>query len=217
MPYYYRKVDNKYCVYKKSNSEKVGCTGGDKESLNKYLAALAIAHKRKRKNKIKEQLKETFRKIILKENILNELTDNKKDNVSIETELTNNKGLDFTSEEIDIVKHILSSKDPTLHLNDEKPVLRGQELSFQKEISTNNFYFIVKKLANKADSSGQSIKYGIWYITYSNEEDLKKPTTVYYRLSNAVNLKDKNGKPNQIEINKTLTDLVSATINKVNL
>ena len=58
MPYYYKKVDNKYCVYKKSNNEKVGCTDGDKESLNKYLAALAIAHKRKRRKKIKEQLKD---------------------------------------------------------------------------------------------------------------------------------------------------------------
>lgn len=217
MPYYYKKVDDKYCVYKTSNNEKVGCTDGDKESLNKYLAALAIAHKRKRRNKIKEQLKETFRKIVLKETLLNELTDNHKDNVSIETELTNNKGLDFTPEEIKFVTDVLKSKDPTLHLNDEKPITRGHELSFQKEINTNNFYFIVKKLANKSDSSGQSIKYGIWYITYSNEEDLKEPTTVYYKLSNAVNLKDKNGKPNQIEIEKTLTDLVSTTINKVNL
>ena len=110
MPYYYKKVDNKYCVYKKSNNENVGCTDGDKESLNKYLAALAIAHKRKRRKKIKEQLKETLRKIVLKETLLNELTDNNKDNVSIETELTNNKGLDFTPEEIKNVKDVLKSK-----------------------------------------------------------------------------------------------------------
>lgn len=217
MPYYYRKVDDKYCVYKKSNDEKVGCTDGDKTSLHKYLAALAIAHKRKRKNKIKEQLKETFRKLILKETILTELTDNKKDNVSIETELTINKGLDFTPEEIDIVKDAIKSKDSTLHLNDEKPITRGHELSFQKEMSTNNFYFIVKKLENKSDSSRKSIKYGVWYISYTNEEDLKKPTTVYYKLSNAVNLQDKNGKPNQIELDKALTELVSTALNKYNL
>ena len=217
MPYYYKKVDNKYCVYKKSNNEKVGCTDGDKESLNKYLAALAIAHKRKRRKKIKEQLKETLRKIVLKETLLNELTDNDKDNVSIETELTNNKGLDFTPEEIKNVKDVLKSKDSTLHLNDEKPITRGHELSFQKEMSNNNFYFIVKKLANKSDSSGESIKYGVWYITYSNEEDLKKPTTVYYRLSNAVNLLDDNGKPNQKELDNTLNNLVSTVLNKYNL
>jgi len=217
MPYYYKKVDDKYCVYKKSNDEKVGCTDGDKTSLNKYLTALAIAHKRKRKKKIKEQLKETFRKLILKETILTELTDHKKDNVSIETELTNNKGLDFTPNEIDIVKNVLKSKDHTLHLNDENPITRGHELSFQKEMSTNNFYFIVKKLANKSDSSGKSIKYGVWYISYTNEEDLKNPTTVYYKLSNAVNLQNENGKINQIELDNALTELISTTLNKYNL
>lgn len=217
MPYYYKKVDDKYCVYKKSNNEKVGCTGGDETSLHKYLAALAIAHKRKRKNKIKEQLKETFRKIMLKETLLNELTDNKKDNISIESEVTNNKGLDFTSEEILIVKDVLKSKDPTLHLNDEKPINRGHELSFQTELSNNNFYFIVKKLANKSDSSGKSIKYGVWYISYTNEEDLKKPTTVYYRLSNAVNSQDESGKPNQKELDSALNNLVSTVLNKYNL
>ncbi len=173
MPYYYKKVDDKYCVYKQSNDDKVGCTDGDKESLNKYLTALSIAHKRKqrknRRKKIKEKLKESLRKIILKETILNELTDNKKDNVSIENELNSNKGLDFTKEEINVVKDVLKSKDSTLHLNDEKPMSRGHELSFQKEMSNNNFYFIVKKLTNKSDSSGQSIKNGVWYITYSNE------------------------------------------------
>lgn len=42
MPYTYRKEGDKYCIYKKDSVEKVGCTNGDKESLKKYLAALAI-------------------------------------------------------------------------------------------------------------------------------------------------------------------------------
>jgi len=52
MPYYHKKVNNKYCVFKKSNDKKVGCTKGDKESLRKYYAALAIVDKRK--NEINE-------------------------------------------------------------------------------------------------------------------------------------------------------------------
>lgn len=52
MPYYHKKVNNKYCVFKKSNDKKVGCTRGDKESLRKYYAALAIVDKRK--NEINE-------------------------------------------------------------------------------------------------------------------------------------------------------------------
>lgn len=43
MPYKTRKVDNKYCVYKKDGGKKVGCTDGTKEALRKYLAALHIA------------------------------------------------------------------------------------------------------------------------------------------------------------------------------
>jgi len=40
MPYTYKKVGDQYCVYKKDGGKKVGCTDGNKESLNKYLAAL---------------------------------------------------------------------------------------------------------------------------------------------------------------------------------
>jgi hypothetical protein len=40
MPYSVRKQENKYCVFKKEDGSKVGCTDGNKESLRKYLAAL---------------------------------------------------------------------------------------------------------------------------------------------------------------------------------
>jgi hypothetical protein len=42
MPYSYKKVGDKYCVYKKDSGAKVGCTSGNKEALKKYLAALHI-------------------------------------------------------------------------------------------------------------------------------------------------------------------------------
>jgi hypothetical protein len=41
MPYSYKKIGDKYCVYKEGGA-KVGCTAGNKESLKKYLAALHI-------------------------------------------------------------------------------------------------------------------------------------------------------------------------------
>lgn len=46
MPYTYKKTGNKYTVYKKSG-EKVGTTGGTKEQLKKYLAALHIHEPKK--------------------------------------------------------------------------------------------------------------------------------------------------------------------------
>jgi hypothetical protein len=47
MPYSYKKVGGKYCVFKKDTGEKVGCTGGSKEARNKYLAALHMHEPRK--------------------------------------------------------------------------------------------------------------------------------------------------------------------------
>ncbi len=41
MPYSYKKIGDKYCVYKEGGA-KVGCTAGNKEALKKYLAALHI-------------------------------------------------------------------------------------------------------------------------------------------------------------------------------
>jgi len=40
MPYTYKKVGDKYCVYKKDTGKKVGCTDGNKKALYKYLKAL---------------------------------------------------------------------------------------------------------------------------------------------------------------------------------
>lgn len=40
MPYTYKKEDGKYCVYKKEDGSKVGCTDGTKEALKKYMGAL---------------------------------------------------------------------------------------------------------------------------------------------------------------------------------
>lgn len=198
------------CVYKKDTGEKVGCTKGD---INKYLAALHANVPDAKKEDIRSKLKNVLREIIKKDVMLKEGTDNKKDNVSLESQLLANKGLDFTKEEIEKIKDVIKPIHPDL----ETPIGRGQELSFQKEATTNNFYFIVKKLANKGDSSGKSIKYGVWYVTYTNEEDLKKPTTVYYRLSDAVNDKKNDGQPNTIEMLSKLSDLINTAVKKVNL
>lgn len=42
MPYTYKKVGDKYCVYKKDGGAKVGCTAGNKTALKKYLSALHV-------------------------------------------------------------------------------------------------------------------------------------------------------------------------------
>lgn len=61
MPYKYKKVGDKYVVYKKDSGEKVGATAGNKEALRKYLAALHINAK---ENTIREIIRKEIRSIL---------------------------------------------------------------------------------------------------------------------------------------------------------
>lgn len=65
MPYKYKKEGSQYCVYKKDSGEKVGCTDGNKEALNKYLAALHINAKEgveQQLNSLREAIRTEIRK-----------------------------------------------------------------------------------------------------------------------------------------------------------
>ncbi len=197
------------CIYKKDTGKKVGCS----DDVEKYRKALLANVPDAKKEQIRSKFKNILREIIKKDKVIKEGTDNKKDNVSLESQLLANKGLDFTKEEIEKVKEIIKPIRPDL----ETPVGRGQELSFQKEKNPNNLYYVIKKLVNNSDSSKESIKYGVWYVAYSNEDDLKNPTTVYYRLSDAVNQKKDSGEPNTIEMLGKLGDLITAAVNTVNI
>ena len=57
MPYSVKKQGSKYCVYKKENGEKVGCTDGNKEALRKYMAALHM-HENNKTMKLADLVKE---------------------------------------------------------------------------------------------------------------------------------------------------------------
>jgi len=57
MPYSVKKQGSKYCVYKKENGEKVGCTNGNKEALRKYMAALHM-HENNKTMKLADLVKE---------------------------------------------------------------------------------------------------------------------------------------------------------------
>ena len=61
MPYSVRKVDGKYCVYKKDGGKKVGCTKGTEAAKEKYLAALhANADEEEPKKTFKEYFEENY-------------------------------------------------------------------------------------------------------------------------------------------------------------
>ncbi len=64
MPYKYKKVGDKYAVYKKDTGAKVGETGGTKAALKKYLAALHINAKESTMKTKEQILREYIRKAI---------------------------------------------------------------------------------------------------------------------------------------------------------
>lgn len=65
MPYKYKKVGDKYVVYKKDTGKRVGATAGNKQALHKYLSALHI--------NAKEETMKTTKGSLLRELIRNEI------------------------------------------------------------------------------------------------------------------------------------------------
>jgi hypothetical protein len=66
MPYRYKKEGSQYCVYLKDGGKKVGCTDGNKQALNKYLAALHINVKKEAAEQRFAALREAIRTEIRK-------------------------------------------------------------------------------------------------------------------------------------------------------
>ena len=148
MPY---KIVGK-CIYNKDTGKKMGCTKG---SVKRYLAALYANIPDAKKNEIKSKLKEVLRKS-LKETLLSETANSEVNDVTLKAELTKNKGINFEQFEIDKIIDTLK-----FDINKEDTD-RGMELSFEKTIGENTFYFVIKKLINESDSSKTSFKYIIF-------------------------------------------------------
>ena len=170
MPY---KIVGK-CIYNKDTGKKMGCTKG---SVKRYLAALYANVPDAKKNEIKSKLKEVLRRS-LKETILSETANSIDSDVTLKAELTNNKGINFEQFEINKIKEIVK-------INNEDTD-RGMELSFEKTIGENTFYFVIKKLINEADSSKTSFKYIIFYVEKKNAASLEEKTIVYSKLSDPI-------------------------------
>jgi hypothetical protein len=205
MPY---KIKGK-CIYKKDTGKKVGCTKG---SVKRYLAALHANVTNEQKIQIKSKLKEILRRS-LKESLLNENAEFQKDNVKIKDELSKNHGINFEQFEIDKIKQ--ASNIPI----NKEDTDRGMELSFEKNIGENTFYFVIKKLVNQADSSKKSFKYIIFYVEIKNPDDLDKPSTVYSKLSEPVKAlmdNDKTDVSKKNDIESKLYNFIHASM-KVNI
>lgn len=68
MPYKYKKIGNKFVVFKKDTGERVGATAANKEALRKYMAALHINAKEGVINEEDEEVFQNKLKQIFKQN-----------------------------------------------------------------------------------------------------------------------------------------------------
>jgi hypothetical protein len=145
--------------------------------------------------------------------LLSENAEFQKDNVKIKDELSKNKGINFEQFEIDKIKQ--ASNIPI----NKEDTDRGMELSFEKNIGENTFYFVIKKLVNQADSSKTSFKYIIFYVEIKNPDDLDKPSTVYSKLSEPVKAlidNDKTDVSKKNDIESKLYNFINRSM-KVNI
>lgn len=102
MPYTYKKEGDKYVVYKKDGGKKVGSTAGNKDALNKYLAALHMHEN----NKPKMKYIKTFEDFTSKEvsTDLNEaVINNKADSYLIKMGIPKEKLADFKEAAISFI------------------------------------------------------------------------------------------------------------------
>lgn len=205
MPY---KIVGK-CIYNKDTGKKMGCTKG---SVKRYLAALYANVPDAKKNEIKSKLKEVLRRS-LKETLLSETANSIDSDVTLKAELTKNKGINFEQFEIDKIMEVLK-----FNINKEDTD-RGMELSFEKTIDENTFYFVIKKLINESDSSKTSFKYVIFYVEKENAASLEEKTKVYSKLSDPIKALIEGEKTDLNKKNKIESEIVKFINNsmKVNI
>ena len=173
MPY---KIVGK-CIYNKDTGKKMGCTKG---SVKRYLAALYANIPDAKKNEIKSKLKEVLRKS-LKETLLSETANSIDSDVTLKAELTKNKGINFEQFEINKIKNTLK-----FNINKAATPDRGMELRFEKTISENTFYFVIKKLINEDDESKTSFKYVIFYVEKKNAASLEEKTITNFHYMSII-------------------------------
>ena len=142
MPYTYKKVGDKYCVYNKNTGKKIGCTSG---SIKKYLAALHANVPDAKNEKLKEGIKKIIRQFLKEDE--NVIMRTKVENDKIENLLNKNVGIPFDSKE----KQEIIFKQGALGI--KSTIQRnGTEIKFStSDMFGNNKVNVIKKLKNMSD------------------------------------------------------------------
>lgn len=166
MPYSYKKIGNKYCVFNKNTGKKMGCTHGDKASLKRYLTALYINAKESKTEQLKEGIKNIIRELLKEGNTV--IMRSKIVNEPIDSIIKKDIGLKFDDKEKQEVKF----KEGTLGI---KAIIinNNTEIKFStSDMFGNNKVNIIKKLRNMSDSN--TLVY-VNYFSAVPQESEEKP------------------------------------------
>jgi hypothetical protein len=165
MPYTYKKVGNKTCVYNKNTGKKVGCTTGP---IKKYLAALYANVKDSKTEQLKRGIKSLIKEVLLEaENVImrTKVVDGTLDSV-----LNSNVGLPFDNKE----KQTILFKQAALGIKSN--ISRNNtEIKFStSDMFNNNKINVVKKLKNMSDPD--TLVYATFFTVMPMESEEPKET-----------------------------------------
>lgn len=126
----------------------------------------------------RNRLKRYIKKLILESDVIDIKTAG---DTSITAEL--NKpiyaGLPISQAELSTLKGAIKSVDSAVNSIDYDN--RLQQISFERNISENNFYYVIRKIVNMPQKN--EYKYVMWFCAFKQREDIDKPGNVQKKES----------------------------------
>lgn len=183
MPYTYKKIGNKYCVYKKDTKKLVGCTKG---SIKKYLGALHANVSDVQKEELKIKIKKIIKEMLNEEDtaIMKAISVND----TLEHVIQQNLGIPFDEKETSEIKFKLEPLGIKSLINDTTSKISGDRPKTEITVSTSDMYEnnklnIIKKLKNMNDPTTLVYAAFFKFSQGSDTESTKKSPTIHIKLS----------------------------------
>lgn len=177
MPYTYKKIGNKYCVYNKNTGKKIGCTTG---SIKKYLAALYANAPDAKKEELKNKIKKIIKEILIEQD--NPIMISRIEKGTLESILNKNVGIPFDDKE---KQEVIFKQGPIGVKSLINPT--NTEIKFAtSDIFENNKINVIKKLKNMSDPT--TLVYASFFTILPKSvdgdiKDNKKIPEVHIKLS----------------------------------
>jgi hypothetical protein len=125
----------------------------------------------------RELLKKYIKKVLLESEVLDiKLTGEA--SLTYELRKPINKSYPVGNQELNKIKEAIKYRYPDLNTIDFK----NNEITFDKQGSPTNFHIVIRKVSNPQNLN--QFKYVMWYVPFTEREDIDKPGQVHKKESN---------------------------------